>query len=229
MYRDIKLLTATYTGIEVAKENANKLRGFFADRDSDESYLHNHDSDGREIYRYPLVQYKIIGNKPVVVGIEEGIRSIYPHLMNAKKLIIGDREYDDTSMDIKLFTQRLGDSKEERNYRFLAPWIAINQHNYEKYKAADRQEKEELVNRILIGNILSICKAFHVTIEGELKVRTEIHETNVIYKGNHMLAFNGKFWVNAYLPNMCGIGKGTSRGFGTIKQIKERRGDNENE
>ena len=79
--------------------------------------------------------------------------------------------------------------------------------------------KKQFLKKILIGNILSLCGAFGVTISQHLKAELDIREVNTSYKGVTMIAFVGEFEVNCLLPSMCGIGKGVSRGMGTLKKI----------
>ena len=210
-------MQAAYKNISLPLSEGKKIRGFFADLDSMDSLLHNHQEDGKEIYKYPLVQYKVIGRHPVIIALEEGIRSIHPHLMEQTQIKLGDRIYTDTALDIQLSELPLGDSREVRQYQFLTPWLALNQDNYGRYGKADQEEREQLLRHILVGNILSMCKRFGVTIEDKLEVIHHLQSTSVWYKGEKMEGFKGTFQVNCCLPNLCGIGKGTARGFGTVK------------
>ena len=88
MIKKIRVMTAIYKNIHLPVSEAKSVRGFFADLDYGDSCLHNHREDGQEIYRYPLVQYKVVGGHPVVVAIEEGIRSIHPHLMEQTQMTL---------------------------------------------------------------------------------------------------------------------------------------------
>jgi len=54
------------------KENAAKLRGFFAAEFSNFVLLHQHNGS-RLIYRYPLIQYKILNGIPLILSIEKGV------------------------------------------------------------------------------------------------------------------------------------------------------------
>ena len=88
----VRVMTAVYKNIKVSSAEARKVRGFFADLDKEDSHLHNHTIDGLDIYRYPKVQYKVLGGKPVIVAIEDGIRSIHPHLMEEREISSGNQE-----------------------------------------------------------------------------------------------------------------------------------------
>lgn len=212
------MITA-YPDIQLQETDAVKLRGFFADLDQNDSNLHNHTVEGKELYRYPLIQYKIIKGTPVVVAVEEGIDSIYPHLIKQDELKIGDIVYSEPEVDIQLLKVLIGDSSTLNSYCFLTPWLALNQDNYIHYLNGTKEEKDFLLSRILIGNILSMCKGFDVDIENNLTVYHYLHSVVTFYKGKKMKAFLGTFQVNCCLPDMCGIGKGTSRGYGTVAKL----------
>lgn len=224
MIRKVRVMTASYKNIRLPLSEGKKVRGFFADLDDADILLHNHGENGRQIYQYPLVQYKVIGGHPVIVALEDGIRSIHPHLMEQREIRLGDKVYTDMALDIRLSELPLGDSARARSYRFVTPWLALNQKNYVKYKEADQGEREQLLEHILAGNLLSMCKRFGVTIENRLKVLHQLQSTAVWYKGEKMEAFRGTFQVNCCIPDLCGIGKGTARGFGTIKIQSDKAG-----
>lgn len=222
MTKKIRIMTARYKNICLPVSEAKKVRGFFSNLDYLDSNLHNHTASGEEIYRYPLVQYKVLKKNPVIVAAEDGIKSIHAHLMNETEIKIGDRVYTDVSLDIHLAELPVGDSRAVRQYVFLTPWLALNQGNYEKYQKMDEEGRKSLLEHILIGNILSLCKGFDVTIENTLQAEMELRSIPVLYKEKRMEGFTGKFRINCCIPDMCGIGKGTARGFGTVKLIKDK-------
>lgn len=223
MNRKIRVMTAVYKNIHLPESEARWVRGFFADLDQSDSNLHNHKENGDQIYQYPIVQYKVLHNSPVIVALEDGIRSIHPHLMEQTKLRFGEKTYSDLALDIKLQELPLGDSRIVRRYTFITPWLALNQENYEKYSKASNEQREQMLSQILIGNVLAMCKRFGVTINNRLAVTHQLKETTVLYKGRKMSGFIGTFQMNCCIPDLCGIGKGTARGFGTVKLQKERK------
>ena len=95
----------------------------------------------------------------------------------------------------------------------------------ERYKKADQEAQAVLLSNILTGNILSMCKRFGVTIENQLTVTHQLESVSVWYKGKKMEGFRETFQVNCCIPDLCGIGKGTARGFGTVRIQHDKRGD----
>ena len=50
-------------------------------------------------------------------------------------------------------------SSEEKHYKFITPWLGLNQVNYQKYSnLTEWKDKKELLNKILVGNLLSMSK-----------------------------------------------------------------------
>ncbi|MBW1679139.1 MAG: CRISPR-associated endonuclease Cas6, partial [Deltaproteobacteria bacterium] len=107
---------------------------------------------------------------------------------------------------------------------FLTPWLALNEKNYEKYQRVGRWEKKkELLEKILIGNIISMSKSLGYTVPKPIKATIDkLREVKTSLKGTPMLGFLGTFSVNFEIPDYWGIGKSVSRGFGTIKRVESQ-------
>lgn len=228
MNKKEKFIIVEYKNIELKMKDAIGLRGFFADIDQSDTVMHNHELDGRCIYRYPEVQYKVLHNHPYIVVFGDGIRSFYPKVMEVQTLTIGKNTYHNPDMHISLSTKPIGDCRNVNHYRFITPWLGLNQHNYKKYiKIESEEEKEKFLHRILIGNILSMCKEFKVNIENQLMITSDLKTIPVHYKKEKMIGFSGEFSVNCNLPSLCGMGKGVSIGYGTIVQNIKQEGEKE--
>ena len=100
-------------------------------------------------------------------------------------------------------------------------WIALNQDNFREYK-----EMRSLTQRItfleskLIGHILAFATGVDWQIQEKLKVEiTDLLATKTAtFKGKKMQTFSVDFACNAFLPSYIGLGKGSSMGFGIVKQ-----------
>jgi len=71
---NLTLLRLTLHSDAPMRTDAAKLRGFFATRFNEYALLHQHVTD-RLIYKYPLIQYKMLEGSPLVLGINEGTQS----------------------------------------------------------------------------------------------------------------------------------------------------------
>jgi len=67
----LKILRLTLHSDAPMHGDAANLRGFFATSFNEHALLHQHVTD-KLIYRYPLIQYKMLGDGPLILGINEG-------------------------------------------------------------------------------------------------------------------------------------------------------------
>ena len=214
----IKLMKLTINNINLNKRDISKIRGFIARKYSEYDKLHNHNGK-RFIYRYPLIQYKVINNKPCIIGINEGINVLNEINYSLSYFDISNSRLDILEKIIKVNNYRYGITKELIKYQFISPWMCLNKNNYKEYKNINDKEKEELLKRILIGNIISMSKGLNYTVNDKIRVNVNLKQNIVKFKKQNMLCFIGNFETNFVIPNELGIGKSVSRGFGTI--VKE--------
>ena len=179
--------------------------------------LHNHDGN-KFIYRYPLVQYKVIDNIPTIIGINEAANIVAKIGLFEDELIIRDVSYDINKKEINKENIEFGCTDDYIEYEFVTPWIAINQNNRAEYQYGNEIKKEEILKKILIGNIISMSKGLGYTVGKKLICWINIEEKRVKLKGITHVGFVGKFKVNFKIPDYLGLGKSVSRGFGTIKK-----------
>ena len=214
----ISILRARYPEIHVPQWQGQKLRGFFASGQAEGSLLHNHGAEGGGLYRYPLVQYKIVDGVPVVVAVEEGIPALQPLVAARQELVLGNRTYPRGRLELALEDWVAGDTEARLRYQFVTPWFGLNQENHRKYAQAGEAERKALLERVLAGNLLSMSKGLGVTVERRLAVEAELEETPVRFKNETVLGFTGTFSVNYLIPELLGLGKSVSRGFGAVAE-----------
>lgn len=223
MQRKLRVMRVTYPDIQVPQWQGRKLRGFFASGGDPNSLLHNHGASGAGIYRYPLVQYKVVGKTPTVFAIEEGIKEVHPLIMDQQELLLGKHRYPCGHVNIDLSTEIIGDVARPRCYRFCSPWFGLNQSNYRRYEQADADERQDILSRVLIGNLLSLAKGIGLRVEGRLNILPQLEEQSVRFKDEIVLGFVGTFSANYMIPDLMGIGKSVSRGFGSVQQVRNKK------
>jgi len=190
------------------------VRGYVGRRFAGYGLLHNHAGEGY-VYRYPLVQYKLLGGTPVLLGLGEGAGVLVEVLPRLDVLELARSRYQ--VLEVKLVSKRckVQVSGSPRSYRFVTPWLALNQRNYRRYWQAGRGRKA-LLNSILVGNILSMCKGLGITVRERLELHSRLESLDVRYKGVFHRSFLGVFRVNFEIPELFGLGKGVSQGFGVV-------------
>tara|TARA_R110002020_G_scaffold230666_2_gene441552 strand:+ start:13599 stop:14285 length:687 start_codon:yes stop_codon:yes gene_type:complete len=216
----LQICRIQFPEIKLQTRDAHKLRGYFGNLFKEHSpLLHNHYEDGTFRYKYPVIQYKVIDNIPMLVGIEAGSELLTKLFLKIKELDIDGTLYPVNSKNIASSREEAGYSEQLYSYTFKTLWMALNQSNYPKYqKMQDERAKQEMLNSILVGHILSFFRNSGIELlQGErLMARVEVKERKTNFKEQKMLAFTGGFIVNARLPDGLGLGKAVSRGFGTI-------------
>lgn len=209
------------------KQETSKFRGYIGREFEKYPILHNHYGEGKFLYSYPLVQYQNIDGQASILGIEEGaeiLKEIYPKITELK---MGDSYYKvedhliyDKEYDVKPLN-------EEIQYNFITPWIALNTKNFQQYKQnTDWKERKIMLNKILVGNILSMSKGLGIIVNRRIHVKSNLEHVSTDYKGVNMLAFTGEFKVNFKIPDFMGFGKGVSQGFGTVVKVDEPAEEN---
>lgn len=198
---------------------ASKVRGFIGNEFKEYNILHNHYGNENFLFRYPLVQYKVVGDSVHILGIGDNgeilkkISSEISYLNLDQKYIVSEKIIYEKEFDIK-------PASDEKHYRFITPWLGLNQKNYAKYiNSKSWKEKKEILNKVLVGNLLSMSKGLGIIVNKRLYAKTHFDEKIVEYKGVKMNAFVGEFKVYYDIPDYFGLGKGVSQGFGCVKQI----------
>ncbi|WP_143959730.1 CRISPR-associated endonuclease Cas6 [Litoribacter populi] len=223
MQQPIHTTTITFPEIRLQTRDAHKLRGYFGTLFKDHSpLLHNHLESGESHYRYPLVQYKVVNQQPMLMGFNEGGELLTNLFLKVQELELDGRIYPVLSKNIVNKRWEIGLEADLTKYRYQTLWMGLNQQNYRKYASEqDGQERLGQLKRIAISNVLAFYKAFGLILPKDQRIllNLEVREKSTQFKNQQMLAFTGGFTTNAVLPDFAGLGKSVARGFGTIKRI----------
>ena len=221
--KQILTTTITFPEIQLKTRDAHKLRGYFGNLFQDHSpLLHNHLESGQSQYRYPLVQYKVTDNIPMLLGLNEGAELLTSLFLKVQELQLDGHTYPVLSKNIRNQRWNIGLDSDLHHYRYETLWMGLNQDNHRKYmQMVSDQERQEQLKRIAVSNILAFYKAFDLRLAEEQRIllSLQVQEKSTRFKNQHMLAFSGGFTTNALLPDFAGLGKSVSRGFGTVKKV----------
>jgi hypothetical protein len=218
----MKKATLYFNNIRLRSSQTHKFRGYVGTVFAEHDLIHNHDPEtGRPIYRYPLIQFKIVDNTPCIIALTDRAVEIFNDIfMSMDEISIEGQVIPVNEKDLKIETVEFGYTQETFMYNFSSPWIALNQNNFKQYiQLKAQEEKDEKLRRILIGNILSMAKSLDVRLSKDQVITTQLQlkETKVTLKGKQMFGFKGIFKTNFQLPDCLGLGKSVSRGYGTVK------------
>ncbi|MGE0590808.1 MAG: CRISPR-associated endonuclease Cas6 [Cyclobacteriaceae bacterium] len=218
----LPLTIIRFPDIRLEKRDAHKLRGYFGNLFKAHSpLLHNHFEDGSLRYRYPLVQYKVIDEIPMLVGINDGAKLLTELFLKIKELNIDGNIYPLHQKNLDHLQGEAGLSQTLHTYKFANRWMALNQENYKKYLTlSSADQRQQLLNGILVSNLLSFFKGVDIWLQGQIMATGKFTEHKTSFKNRPMLIFDGDFVANVLLPDLVGVGKQTSRGFGTVRPVR---------
>lgn len=183
--------------------------------------FHNHEGDNFR-YRYPMIQYKRINGQAAIVCIGQGVEEIGAFFRNSNfSLKLGDKPATTFEIESIIPHRTLVQVWNDSFHYYLHNWLPLNPENHQKYMEMEGiVERTQMLEKILIGNILSACKGLGITVEGEITCKIlQTSEPQVTrYKQMPYVSLDGEFKSNITLPNYIGLGKGASTGHGVICQ-----------
>ncbi|EAY25750.1 CRISPR-associated endonuclease Cas6 [Microscilla marina] len=186
--------------------------------------FHNHIDAQTYIYRYPLIQYKSIAQKPVIFCLNEGVEEIHKLFAQPNSSLTIGTQKNEAKIGRLLMEEFTIELSTAPTYQYsILNWVALNQQRYLDYKKLERlTDKIALLEGILTANIISMAKGigWHIPTLIQLHIKSIEHTRFVTFKKQRSLAFNLTFVCNVALPDFLGLGRNVSIGFGSIKQVK---------
>lgn len=197
--------------------HGNSLRGFFSRIAPENILLHHHLESDKCLYIYPRIQYKTISGEGFVVGLSEGTETVSLLGDNLNEIEINGKVFKVTQKIITTEEVEFGCNDAFHDYHFMKPWLALNEKNYRSFFRHAKSDQSQILEKILIGNILSLAKSIGYVVENELKIsEPDFRLTEAYLKGMKMVGIMGSFRMNFLIPDFWGIGKSVSRGYGTV-------------
>lgn len=192
---------------------------------AEHTLFHNH--NGRNFnYKYPLIQYRIIGGKAAIVCLNEGVeqmQALFARGFIGSHLMLGDECRGDVMIEsIRQKEFSLGVLDTPIKYH-ISRWLPLNQQNYAYWKQMeDDTEKIEKLNSVLVGNIISFAKGIGWHIDDRIVCSVDaesIISRQTRYKDQTLISFSLDFSTNLVLPMGLGLGKGVSSNFGVVSRF----------
>lgn len=202
-------------GIPLTLDHARWLRGAVTRR-ADRPEFHQHGADGL-IHQQPLIRYDISSGLAELAGIAEGAL-LLRSLPAFEAFTLGRETLRVRQRDVDCGRVEVGPAAEPIRYRFLTPYLGLNQENHRRWEHASTEERRRLLERVVIGNMLSLSKSIGLHVSDRLRAEVDLRPCGLqmLKPGVELLGFEGSIRINFRLPTRWGIGKSSARGFGTL-------------
>jgi len=202
--------------------NIPKLRGFFANRYPKYTLIHNHLSTGQFKYGYPSIQFKVVDRIPTLIGLSAGFEILKEVFQDVAELVIAGEKHEVWEKTIRVRIEEFGQTDIYFDYRFMSPWMALKEENFDTFRALNNIEKQQFLRHLIRENLKTVSKGFHYDIPAidDIKVEGYFKSRPMNFKNIRMTCFTGDFTMNFLLPDYLGVGKQVARGFGTVRRLK---------
>ncbi|MEZ5038506.1 MAG: CRISPR-associated endonuclease Cas6 [Saprospiraceae bacterium] len=189
--------------------------------------FHNHDGETAYHYRYPLVQYRVQGQRAALVAFNEGIEAVQ-RVLAAKDWVIQWKgaPFELRLEDLQLREPQLSFVESPLKYRIRC-WLPFSQKNFDKWLAAEALlEQVALLNGILVGQLLCFFSGMGWQVPQRLEAdilsidrvgKVEVH-------GTMRPTFEVTFRSNVALPAYLALGKAVALGFGQTSPCRNLAG-----
>ena len=216
-YPEIRTVSVRIFTDKPVRKTPYQVKGVMMNQFPDEEIVPMLDGSYRKKFLYPRVQVKILNEQIYIVGINEGVDSIKAIAKKMDFLDFGNITFQILDNEIEEHQNRFQPVSKLIRYRFVTPWVALNQTTGHRYRHLNNADRVNFLNRLLGQNIVFMAR--EMGMELEENIFTKVTLSSLFPRQvdeNNWGAFDGEFRVNFVLPNYLGIGNGVTRGYGTV-------------
>ena len=204
--------------------NANSLRDFFIELNPKGKLADMVTGSIRTRFNYPRIQFTVVKQQPIIIGINEGIEVVSDALKDLEIISVSFINWVIEEIEESHSVSNFDDLDHIYNYEFLNPWVALTDQHLGRYKYFYGSERVGYLNKILNKNIIFIIKEFqdlpHYKVINKIRMNGLKPNIDESLKAG---LFTGDFQVNVRIPDYIGMGNAISRGYGTIRLINSFR------
>lgn len=196
---------------------ARQLRGALAEAFGADDLFHQHDANGKPLYRYPLVQYRWQGGQGLVVGWGAAASRLLALPWLDLTLQLGEESVTVGDAALTLRYEPFGVSEQLLPYRLVTPALLLKSENYRRYQGLDERGQRAERDRLLVSNLLTAMRGLDIHFPVQLYAaftRSQLRPCH--YKGQELIGIDGEMACNAVLPEGLAIGHAVSHGFGWL-------------
>lgn len=216
-YPDINTIAVRVFTDKPVRKTPYQVKGVLMNQFPDEEIVPMLDGSYRDKYLYPRVQVKILNEQIYIIGIGEGVDSVKAIAKKMEFMDFGNITFQVLNNEIEEHSDRFQPVAKLIRYRFVTPWVALNQTTGSRYRFLNNVDRVNFLNRLLGQNIVFMAR--EMGMELKENIFTKVTLSSLFPKPvdeNNWGSFDGEFRANFVLPNYLGIGNGITRGYGTI-------------
>lgn len=226
---NVRVLTIKFAN-PLRHQQVPEFRGaVIAALDQKRLLFHNHDEQGLR-YAYPLIQYKVLDGKAVIVATGEGIDQLAELLVVGRhELTVGHQHMTLEVEQVLPLQYQLQVWDQLWHYRVLR-WLPLNSEHYRQYQSLESlPQRVAMLQDIMRGNILAMGKGLGVRFDRRVEVLlTGLDQPRLVrVKGTQVMSFNAQMRCNVNIPQFLGLGKHSSLGYGVVIAPDEQLPDTE--
>ena len=126
------------------------------------------DGTYREKFLYPRVQVKILNEQIHFVAISEGVDPIKDILSILDELDFGNITFEISDTEIEEQQDYFKPISQLISYRFVTPWIALNQATGNRYRSLKNEERASYLNNLLGQNIVFMSREMGIELDNNI-------------------------------------------------------------
>ena len=215
-----RAVLATFITDKPVKKTAYQVKGVFMRHYPDLDIIPMLNGKYRDRYLYPRVQVKVLNEQIYIIGVGDGSDCVLQLIDKISTLDFGNITFEVNDKNIIDMMDQFQQTDQLIRYRFVTPWVALNQTTGRKYRALNNSGQANFLNKLLGQNIIFIAKELGVDLED--KVFTKVNLNSLFPKRvdeNNWGSFSGEFSTNFNLPNYICLGNGITHGYGAIYNL----------
>lgn len=211
-------LHINFTEAPINSLSPRNLRGAIVKVFPDKPLLHQHKEEGF-VYRYPLIHYRCTRHQAALVGFHEGGRLLAKLPLLNKELYLGNKKTVIEGIETAFSMEKIDIVNKLIRYRFITPWLSLNQEIFQLYKDMDKVKQAYERDRLAVANLLMALRGLRVQATEQIYAAFQLRRVvSCKYKDQTFMGFLGTLSTNIDMPDDIAIGKAVSHGYGWLKR-----------
>lgn len=199
-------------------ELISQFRGAISNLFKDNDYFHQHNKNGKFIYRYPHIQYRWSKGHGLIVGWMDATQTLLSIPWLDLQLSFKQTKVNIVEISIQVMNSIFAISDRNMHYTLKTPLLLFNQNNFKLYQNMSFNQKIYEQDRLLKAQILTALRGINIEFNDRLYATfTSFKPVKCKYKGKTLMGIFGKIATNAFLPDDFAIGHAVSHGYGWLK------------